>query len=258
VATTPTRQAALVTGASRKQGIAAAVALRLAEAGWDVATTCWRKYDETKPWASSPTEADEVLDAVRALGRRATLVEADLADPTAPARIFDTAEPEVGPIGALINAHCHDSMRGGVLDTSIDEFDRHMAVNALAVMLLIREFAIRFRAEPGSGRVVNLTSDALHGQLAYGASKAAQDRITVAAAAELGTRGITVNAINPGPTDTGWMSEQQMGGLSARTPLGRPGRPADAAELVAFLCSPAAGWITGQILYSNGGFRTGA
>jgi 3-oxoacyl-[acyl-carrier protein] reductase len=83
-----------------------------------------------------------------------------------------------------------------------------LAVNARSVLLLIAEFARRFRGEHGSGRVVVFTSDAVHGEVAYGASKAALDRIVVAAAAELGPLGITVNAVNPGPTDTGWISAE--------------------------------------------------
>jgi 3-oxoacyl-[acyl-carrier protein] reductase len=91
----------------------------------------------------------------------------------------------------------------------------------------------------GFGRIVAFTSDAVHGEVAYGASKAALERIVVGAAAELGPLGITVNAINPGPNDTGWDVAGVRERFEQRTPLGRVGRPEDAAELVAFLCSPA-------------------
>jgi 3-oxoacyl-[acyl-carrier protein] reductase len=102
--------------------------------------------------------------------------------------------------------------------------------------------------------VVSLTSDALHGEVAYGASKAALDRITIAAARELGPRGISVNAVNPGPIDTGWMSPEVRERVLGQTPLGRLGTPADTAALVSFLLSEEGGWINGQVLYSNGGF----
>jgi 3-oxoacyl-[acyl-carrier protein] reductase len=126
-----------------------------------------------------------------------------------------------------------------------------------AALLLCAEFARRFRGEPGSGRVVAFTSGALHGEIAYGASKAALEKVVVGAAAELGPHGITVNAVNPGATDTGWISPELYERIRDATPLGRVGRPEDAAELVAFLCSPRGGWITGQVLVSDGGGSVG-
>jgi 3-oxoacyl-[acyl-carrier protein] reductase len=122
------------------------------------------------------------------------------------------------------------------------------------VLQLASEFARRFRGERGSGRIVAFTSRALHGEVAYGASKAALERVVVAAAAELGYLGITVNAIDPGPTDTGWMSAGLRKRFARESPLGRIGRPRDAAELAAFLCSARAGWITGQVIVSDGGW----
>lgn len=152
-----------------------------------------------------------------------------------------------------MNVHT-ESRLGGVLETSPADFDRHVAVNARATLLLIAEFARRFRGERGTGRIVSFTSAAVHGEVAYGASKAALERITVAAAAELGPLGITVNALEPGPTDTGWMSPALHDRIAAAVPLGRVGTPADAAALVTFLLSPAGGWITGQTLTSDGGW----
>jgi 3-oxoacyl-[acyl-carrier protein] reductase len=136
-------------------------------------------------------------------------------------------------------------------------FDRHMSVNARATLLLCAEFGRRFRGEHGAGRIVAFTSGALHGEVAYAASKAALERVVVAAAAELAPQGITVNAVDPGATDTGWMSPELYDRLRETTPLGRVGRPEDAAELVAFLCSPRGGWITGQTLVSDGGGQIG-
>jgi 3-oxoacyl-[acyl-carrier protein] reductase len=246
--------AALVTGASRRVGIAAAVARALAADGWDVATTCWRPYDETEPWGSEPREAEELVDELRALGARAGLYEDDLADPEAAVRVLDAAESAVGPLTALVNVHAH-SEQGGLLEATAEQLDRHLAVNTRATLLLSAEFARRFRGEPGSGRIVSFSSGLpLAGEIAYAASKGAVEWITVSAAVELGPRGITVNAVDPGPTDTGWMSPELKAGAEAATPLGRVGRPEDAANLVAFLCSPAGGWITGQVIRSDGGF----
>ena len=241
--------AALVTGATRWAGIAAAVVEALERDGWSVATTGWRPYDAGEAWGSEAEAAD-------AIGR-GRFAEADLADPDAPALVLDGAEAAVGPLTALVVAHT-ESGAGGVLETDAATFDRHIAVNARSVLLLIGEFARRFQGERGSGRVVAFTSDAVHGEVAYGASKAALERIVVASAAELGPFGITVNALDPGPTDTGWMSPELRERFERGTPLGRVGQPADAAELVAFLCSPRGSWITGQVITSDGGWSVRA
>jgi 3-oxoacyl-[acyl-carrier protein] reductase len=241
--------AALVTGASRRAGIAAEAVGALRRDGWSVATSGWRVYDATEPWGSQPEEAEEIGGG--------TFIEADLSIPDAPPQVLSAAEATIGPLTALIVAHT-ESRLGGVLDTDPADFDRHVAVNARSVLLLIAEFARRFRGEPGSGRIVAFTSDAVHGEVAYGASKAALERIIVAAAAELGPLGITVNAINPGTTDTGWISPELRERFEERTPLGRVGRPEDAAELVAFLCSARGGWITGQVIASDGGWSARA
>jgi 3-oxoacyl-[acyl-carrier protein] reductase len=239
--------AALVTGVSRLGGIAAAVVRALARDGWIVAGTGYRPYDATESWGSEPDAPAELLNQ----GVLAAWHEDDLADSSAPPRVLDAAEKAVGSLTALVNVHVR-SGQGGVLDTTPDEFDRHMAVNARSVLQLSAEFARRFRGTPGSGRIVNFTSSALFGEVAYGVSKAAVEAITVASAMDLAPS-ITVNAVEPGPTDTGWMTPELHERIRSALPLGRVGQPEDAAELVAFLCSERAGWITGEIIYSDGG-----
>jgi 3-oxoacyl-[acyl-carrier protein] reductase len=247
---------AIVTGASRRIGIAAAVARALAREGWNVVTTCWRPYDATMPWGNRAREAEALIAELKRFGVRAMLQEDNLEDPDSAKRIFDTAERGVGPVRALINAHAH-STSGGLIDTALSDFDRHIAVNARGVFLMSAEFARRFKAPRGAGRIVNFTSGLpLRREIAYAASKGAIEWITVSSAAELAARGITVNAINPGPTDTGWMHSRLRKEIAARSPMRRIGRPEDAASVVAFLCSPAAAWITGQILQCDGGWST--
>jgi 3-oxoacyl-[acyl-carrier protein] reductase len=249
-------RAALVTGASRKRGIGAAVARALARDGWRVMVTCWRPFDESEPWGSIPGDVEELVAELRALGAVAGMVEDDLADPAAAVRILDAAEREVGPLDALVNVHTH-SGPGGLLEATAEDVDRHVGVNVRGTLLLSGEFARRWRGEHGSGRIVNFTSGLpLAGEIAYAASKGAIEWITVSAAAELAPRGVTVNAVDPGPTDTGWMSPELFDRIAAEMPLGRVGRPEDAAELVAFLCSNRGGWITGQVLRSDGGWST--
>jgi 3-oxoacyl-[acyl-carrier protein] reductase len=180
--------------------------------------------------------------------------EADLALADSTGQIFDVAERELGVINALIMAHCH-SVDSDIIGTTIESFDTHFAVNARATWLLVREFGRRFVAEPGTGRIISITSDHTAGNLPYGASKGAMDRIVLAAAREFRSKGITANVINPGATDTGWMSEELMSQVERITLSGRVGLPQDCANLVRFLCSKDGGWINAQLLYSNGGIQ---
>ncbi|MFD7453545.1 SDR family oxidoreductase [Kitasatospora sp. NPDC059827] len=246
------RPVALVTGAGRSAGIAASVVLGLARAGWDVAFTYWTPYDGRMEWGGDPGAPEELRKRAESLGAGTHAVEADLSDPAVPARLFESVERELGNVTALVLCHC-ESVASGLLDTTVESFDLHFAVNARASWLLIREYGLRFRGEHGSGRIVSLTSDHTAGNLPYGASKGALDRITLAAARELAHLGVTCNAVNPGPTDTGWMTEEQKADMTRYTPLGRLGVPQDCANLVSFLCSTEGGWINGQLLQSNGG-----
>src|SRR5919204_4806096 len=240
--------AALVTGASRKAGIAAAVALAQPPDRWVLPLTGSPPHDAREGWSS---EAEEIAAELGA-----GWYEDDLADPEAPGRILDAAEGAVGALTALVNVHAQ-SESGGLLEATPEQLERHWAVNARGTALLAAEFARRFRSESGTGRIVNFTSGLpLVGELAYAASKGALEWITVSAAAELARRGIAVNAIDPGPTDTGWISAELRARLETEMPFGRLGRPEDCAGLVAFLCSPGGGWITGQVIRCDGGWST--
>jgi 3-oxoacyl-[acyl-carrier protein] reductase len=248
------RRVALVTGVGRTVALGAAIAHRLASDGWDIATSHWAAYDERMPWGRQNEDVATITDSLRRTGRRTVAVEADLSDAEAPARVFDIVESELGPVAALVLCHC-ESVDSGLLDTSIQSFDRHFAVNARASWFMIAEFARRFRGEPGTGRVVALTSDATVGNVPYGASKGALDRIVLAAARELASLRITANVINPGPIDTGWMTPEQLHAVTEANPRGRAGRPSDAARLVSFLCGAEGDWINGQLLHSDGGLH---
>jgi len=235
-------------------GIGAAIALALAQSGWDVAITFWRPYDSSMPWGSDPEEVQSLCASLESRGARATAIEADLSQTGSAEYIFDAVERDLGPVTSLVMAHCY-SVDSDILTTSVESFDRHFAINARATWLLVRELGRRFRGEHGTGRIIALTSDHTAGNLPYGASKGALDRIVLAAASEFRALGVTANVINPGATDTGWMSQELMADVRRWTLLGRVGMPQDCANLVRFLCSPEGGWINGQLLYSNGGIQ---
>lgn len=249
------RPVVLVTGAGRLAGIAAGIALRLARDGWDVATTHWTPYDARMPWGEQMGDVEELGSRLRAAGANTVAVPADLTDVQSPAAVFDAVTERLGPVRALVMAHA-ESVDSDLLNTSVESFDRHFAVNARATWLLVREFAQRLGAPDPQARIVALTSDHTTFNLPYGASKGALDRIVLAAARELGHLQVRANVINPGPIDTGWMDDDLYRDLEQRTPLGRLGRPEDTAGLVSFLLSPDGGWINGQLLYSDGGIKS--
>jgi 3-oxoacyl-[acyl-carrier protein] reductase len=249
----PARPVALITGVGRTAGIGAGIAAQLAASGWDIAFTYWTAYDTRMTWGAEAGATGTIEDILAGHGAAAVSIEADLTDTSVPARIFDETEQRLGPVTALLICHC-ESVDSGLLDTTIESFDRHFAVNTRATWLLIREYGQRFRGTAGTGRIISLTSDHTVGNLPYGASKGAADRITLAAAHELAHLGVSANVVNPGPVDTGWMSDEIKASGIRETPLGRLGTPRDTAQLVDFLCSPRGGWINGQLLMSNGGF----
>ena len=153
-------------------------------------------------------------------------------------------------LAGMVLSHA-ESRDSAILDTTVESFDRHMAVNARASWQLIAAFA---RQAAGGGAIVALTSDHTAWNLPYGASKGALDRIVIAAARELGAQGIRANVVNPGPIDTGWMTDEIRATITERQPSGRLGTPEDVAGLVAFLLSDDGAWTTGQLIHTDGGF----
>jgi 3-oxoacyl-[acyl-carrier protein] reductase len=146
-------QTALITGVGRLRGIGAGIAAGLAADGWDLALSFWRLYDE-RPVADAGNDPDRLAEELRSRGAKVELIPADLEDPSPASALINTAAERIGPLDALVLSHC-ESVNSGVLDTSVESFDRHYAVNVRASWLLVAGFARQLG--PEGGAVVALT-----------------------------------------------------------------------------------------------------
>lgn len=236
---------AIVTGSSR--GIGARIATRLAQAGAGVVVN----------YAGRRDAAEQVVQSIEAGGGRALAVQGDVSKPQDVRALFDAAVERFGRVHILVN-------NAGIIlykrldQTTDDEFDRLFAVNVKGVFNALREASRRL--EDG-GRIINFSSSTTRLMLptyaSYCASKAAVEQLTRIFAKEVGQRGITVNVVSPGPTNTELFtegkSEADIQRLAAMAALGRIGQPEDMANLVLFLASDEAGWISAQNIGANGG-----
>lgn len=234
----------LVTGVSRRIGIAYTLARRLAASGAAVFASGWAAHDAEQPWGG-----DEAPPPV------ADYLSADLGEPDAPRALVRAARDRLGGLDVLLAAHARSSAQS-LDDLTGEELDRTFAVNARGTLLLVKEFASGFSGD--HGRVITFSSGQHRGpmpdELPYIASKAAVQQLTVSLAAQLTPRGITVNCINPGPVDTGYADAELQARVAAAHPQHRWGKADDVAEAVIWLASAASDWVTGQTIDVDGGW----
>jgi 3-oxoacyl-[acyl-carrier protein] reductase len=213
---------------------------------------------------------EPLLQTIRAAGGLCGASEADLADPSQTPALFDACEATLGPVDILVNNHtcclkdtfdpnCTTEQGFGTCLATAESIDAHFAVNARAYALMMSEYLRRYlNRKAGWGRIINVSTDAAHAHpasVSYAASKHAIESYSRSAALEMGRYGITVNVVAPGPIQTGWLSPEEEKRIDAATPLGRAGRPEDVADVIVFLASEQAHWLTGQLLYVGGGWR---
>lgn len=220
--------------------------------------------------AMQQQSADSLISQIETEGGIAFAQEFDLANPENVPALFELCESKLGSVDILINNHTHctnetfdpalvGNAGSRVYLANAASIDEHFAINARAYTLMMSEYLQRhLKRNAKWGRIVNVSTDAAHAHVAnisYAASKHAIESYSRSAAAEMGKYGITVNIVAPGPIQTGYITPENEKIWAAESPLGRIGRPEDVAEIMVFLASEQAHWLTGQLLYVGGGSR---
>ncbi|SHK72780.1 SDR family oxidoreductase [Alicyclobacillus tolerans] len=253
-----TNKIAIVTGASRVNGIGTAIYRELAREGADIFFTHWSRYDRQMKYFIEDDSAwsQHLMKEIRSLGVRCESMELDLSQPDALRQLLDEVHEKLGSPSILVNNATH-SVDVDFRSISAEILDAHYSVNVRGTCLLTVEFARQIEGKHG-GRIINMVSgqdkSPEPGNLAYVSTKGAISTFTETVALELAPLKITVNAVDPGPTDSGWMSSELKEFLLPKFPMGRIGEPCDVAKLIVFLASDESEWITGQIILSDGGF----
>ncbi len=237
---------AIVTGSSR--GIGAHIAKALANEGAKVVIN----------YVGNKAAADQVVTEINNAGGEAIAIKADVSKPDEVKALFDASITQFGKVNILIN-NAGIALYKQLQDTTEDEFDQSFNINVKSVFLTLREAATRLE---NGGRIVNLSSSVTRLMMptygTYSATKSAVEQLTRVFAKEIGQRGITVNSISPGPTNTELFiegkNEETIKRLASMAALGRIGEPEDIARVVLFLVSDDSAWITGQNIGVNGGF----
>ncbi len=250
------RPSAVVTGVSRLKGIGRAICVELAKNNIDIFFTFWHDYDKQMPWSVADNEPDLIQAEIRSLGVRCEKLELDFLAQNSVAILFEAVQKVLGLPTILVNNATY-STATNITNITGEELDNHYIINLKIPTLLIVEFVKWFEGQK-NGSIINLISGQslsfMSDEIAYAATKAAIEDVTRTLSQVLAAKGITINAVNPGLTDTGWLDDSQTEIFLQRFPMGRLGQPQDAAKLIAFLVSENAAWVTGQVIHSEGGF----
>jgi len=250
------RKIAIVTGTSRLDGIGYAICIELARRGFDISFTYWSKYDKNMPWKVGPNEPEIIQKKIKNIGVECIKLEIDLSKQKSIKKLFNHVNNKLGSPRVLINNATY-STQTNIKNLTAKELDNHYDINFKANTLLTLEFIKQFKYNK-NGRIINLSSGQSLGkmpnEIAYAITKSAIDTLTYTLSSEIASKGITINSVNPGPNDTGWMTKSMKAKIIKQFPMKKIGTPTDTANLIGFLASKKANWITGQIIHSEGGF----
>lgn len=251
------RKIAIITGVSRLNGIGRAICLELAKRNFDIFFTYWSAYDKKMPWSIEKNEPELIQQEIRNIGVKCNKIELDLSIESSIDKLFIEVKTQLGSPHILINNATY-STQTNIDNLTAKELDKHYEINLKATTLLTVEFIRQFEFNK-DGRIINISSGQSLGQMpneiAYAITKGAIETLTYTLSQEIASKGININAVNPGPNDTGWMNKKLKIELLNQFPMKRLGKPADTAKLIGFLVSEDAEWITGQIIHSEGGFK---
>lgn len=248
----------LITGVSRRNGIGYAIARQVAAWGASVIAHHFQPHDVEQPWGSD--DLNQVLNGIKAeLIEGAFLydINGDFLKPNEPERVMKEVLKNCGHVDALVCNHALSGSDGALGELTADMLDKHWAVNTRSSLLLAQFFAKQYDAA-SRGKIIFMSSGQrlgpIPGEIAYAAAKGALAEITLTLSDQLADENITVNTVNPGPVDTGYLAEESWIEVKSKFPFGRFGQPEDPAKLIAWLLTEEASWITGQIINSEGGF----
>ena len=243
---------ALVTGVGRKNGIGAAICRELAKNGADVFFTYWHQYDAENYSETKDENPADFAEELKQFGGRVACAEIDLYKSESPADLFKIVVKKLGVPDILIN-NAAVSMHVPFKEITSEMLDQHFAVNVRATGLLCQEFVKAWNKNT-QGNIINMTSGqslgVMRDELPYTITKASVEMLTKQMAPEFALQGITINALDPGPTDTGWMTDELKEQIKRESKEGRINMPEDTAQLVVSMLSDASG-KTGQVIHAG-------
>ncbi|MFS0785507.1 SDR family oxidoreductase [Shouchella sp. 1P09AA] len=252
----------LITGVSRRKGIGYAIARQCAAFGASIITQHYQAHDEQQDWGADSLEdvsagikAEFIEDATH------THYSANFEEEQAPATLFQAIAEQGAVVDAVVCNHAMSGNDGTLMEMNALSLSRHYTVNTQSSLLLAQQYVKQFNSKNGRGKVIFMTSGQelgpMRGEIAYAAAKGALASLTETIADELADHGVNVNTVNPGPVDTGYMTDDLWQSLKPKFPFGRMGEGEDPARLIAWLLTNEANWITGQVINTEGGFRRG-
>jgi len=249
----------LITGASRRAGIGYAIARKAAALGASVIIHHHQAHDREQAWG-----ADD-LDAVKE-GIKAELVEdatfhafkGNFMDASAPEELFKEINKHCGYVDSLVCNHALSGSDGPLEELTAEMIDKHYIINTRSSLLLAQSFMKQHLPDKNIGKVIFMTSGQqqgpMPGEVAYAAAKGGLAEIVLTLSDELAAKNITINAVNPGPVDTGYLTKSKWKEVRSKFPFHRFGEPSDPANLISWLLTDEGSWITGQVINSEGGY----